>query len=190
MRNLGPGGALVESVVPLPSGSRLTGRLSLDGHVREIKAEVRHVQEESKTPGDARFLVGVQWVDATRPIDDLLAAASTAARSVPRELERRHSPRMHASDGTEINRAVWQTVKVLDVSVSGVLFLAPQWMGVGEKGQLRLRLGDSSFVADIEVRRSDRHQAISGGYRIGAAFTALADGSKASLEEFIGAAER
>ena len=89
-----------------------------------------------------------------------------------------------------MNRPEWSTVKVLDISVSGVLFLAPERMAAKAKGQLRLRLGDNSFVGDIEIRRSDRHQTPSGGYRVGATFTSLADGSRASLEDFIGMAGR
>jgi hypothetical protein len=89
-----------------------------------------------------------------------------------------------------MNRPEWSTVKVLDISASGVMFLAPERMTAGAKGQLRLRLGDSSFIADIEIRRSDRHQNPSGGYRAGATFTLLADGSRASLEDFIGMAGR
>jgi hypothetical protein len=81
-------------------------------------------------------------------------------------------------------------VKVLDISASGVMFLAPERMTAGSKGQLRLRLGDSSFIADVEIRRGDRHQNPSGGYRAGATFTSLADGSRASLEDFIGMAGR
>jgi hypothetical protein len=94
------------------------------------------------------------------------------------------------ADGAEMNRPEWSTVKVLDISGSGVLFLSPERIAAGSKGQLRLRLGDNSFVGDIEIRRSDRHQTPSGGYRVGATFTSLADGSRASLEDFIGMAGR
>ena len=190
VRNLGLGGALLESAAPMPSGGRLTGRLSFMGHTREVKAEVRHVSEDGRAGNTSRYLVGVEWADGAHPIDDLIPAALAQPRTVPGELERRKSPRIRATDGTELNRPSWSTVRVLDISASGVLFLAPQWMAPGEKAQLRLRLGESSFAGDIEVRRSDRDQAPSGGYRIGAVFTSLADGSRMSLEEFIGTAGR
>jgi PilZ domain len=190
VRQIGGGGAMLESPVPMPAGSRLTGRLTFLGHSRDIKAEVRYVVEDAKGQQDARYLLGVQWADGAHPIDDLMPLAPAQSRSVPGELERRRWPRTYAADGTEINRPAWVTVRVLDISVSGVLFMAPQPIPMGERGQLRLRLGESSFVGDIEVRRSDRHQAPSGGYRVGANFTALADGSRASLEEFIETAGR
>ena len=185
VRNLSPGGALVESTVPLVTGSRLSGRLVFQGSQRDIKAEVRHAQEDG-TAG--RYLIGLAWADGTRPVDDILGAG--IVRPLSAEIERRQWPRMASADGTEVNRPEWSTVTVLDISVSGVLFLASERMTTGSKAQLRLRLGDNSFIGDIEIRRSDRYQTPSGGYRIGAAFSSLADGSRASLEDFIGMAGR
>lgn len=188
VRNLSSGGALVESTVPLAAGSRLSGRLLFQGSQRDIKAEVRHTQEDGSGIGPGRYLVGLAWADGTRPVDDIVGAG--AIRPLSAEIERRHWPRVPPADGTEVNRPEWSTVTVLDISVSGVLFLASERMTTGSKAQLRLRLGDNSFVGDIEIRRSDRFQTPSGGYRIGAAFSSLADGSRASLEDFIGMAGR
>jgi len=189
VRNLGPGGALVESAVPLTPGTRVSGRLTLLGGQRDIKAEVRHTLENGRG-AERRYLVGLAWSDGTTPVDDVLSLMSVAPRSIPGELERRQSPRALVAESTEVNRPEWSTVKVLDISISGVLFLAPQHMGVGQTGQLKLRLGENSFAGEIEVRRSDRHQLPSGGYRVAATFTSLADGSRASLEDFIGLAGR
>ena len=189
VRNLSPGGALVESSIPLPTGSRLTGRLSFQGSQRDVKAEVRYTQDDG-TGSAGRFLIGLAWADGTGPMDDVLAAGGASAATQPEEKERRQWLRLPLADGTEMNRPEWSTVKVLEMSVSGVLFLAPERIAAGSKGQLRLRLGDSSFVGDIEIRRSDRHQTPSGGYRVAATFTSLADGSRASLEDFIGMAGR
>ena len=188
VRNLSPGGALVESVVPLPAGSRLSGRLLLQGGQREVKAEVRHTEEDSGGGGTGRYLLGLAWADGTNPVDEVVAGGT--APSTQAEIERRQWPRVPPVDGTEMNRPEWSTVTVLDISVSGVLFLASARMAPGAKAQLRLRLGDNSFVGDIEIRRSDKYQTPSGGYRIGAAFSSLAEGSRASLEDFIGMAGR
>jgi len=173
VRNLSTGGALVESAVSLQPGSRLTGRLLLQGSQRDIKAEVRYAQEDGDGAGAVRYLIGLAWADGAPPMDDVAADGTVKPQTLPGE-----------------NRPEWSTVQVLDISVSGVLFLAPARMAPKTKGQLRLRLGDNSFIGDIEIRRSDRHQAPSGGYRVGATFTLLADGSRASLEDFIGMAGR
>lgn len=189
VRNLGLGGALVESSVPLTPGTRVTGRLTLFGGHRDIKAEVRHTLEDGNGPG-RRYLVGLAWADGARPVDDAVAMMSVAPRTVPGELERRQSPRTAVPDSSEMNRPEWSTVKVLDISISGVLFLSPQHMAVGQVGQLKLRLGENSFAGDIEVRRCDRHQVPAGNYRVAATFTSLAEGSRGSLEDFIGLAGR
>lgn len=188
VRNLSAGGALVESTVPLAAGSRLSGRLLFQGSQRDVKAEVRHAQEDGAGGGAGRYLIGLAWADGTRPVEDILGGGM--ARPLSAEIERRRWPRVPSADGTEVNRPEWSTVTVLDISVSGVLFLASERMSVGSKAQLRLRLGDNSFIGDIEIRRSDRYQTPSGGYRIGAAFSSLAEGSRASLEDFIGMAGR
>lgn len=189
VRNLSPGGALVESAVPLPPGSRLTGRLAFQGGHRDVRAEVRYAQQDGTGTG-AKYLIGLAWAEGTAPMDDVLTAGALPPPTQPPEKERREWPRLPLAEGAEMNRPEWSTVKVLDISGSGVLFLSPERIAAGSKGQLRLRLGDNSFVGDIEVRRSDRHQTPSGGYRVGATFTSLADGSRASLEDFIGMAGR
>jgi hypothetical protein len=190
VRNLSPSGALVESSVSLPIGSRLTGKLQLHGATRDVKAEVRYVEAGAPSSNAVKYLIGLAWADGTRPMDDVLAVSPGRPKTLPGEIERRQWPRVPPIEGTEINRPEWSTVRVLDISVSGVMFLAPERMAAGSKGQLRLRLGENSFVADIEIRRSDKHQIPAGGYRVAATFTSLADGSRTSLEDFIGMAGR
>ena len=189
LRNIGTGGALIESNVPLPVGSRLTGKLTVDGQTREVKAEVRHGSGHRIRGAGERYLVGVEWVDMATPIDDLVPdtgkLGKTGQRSVP---ERRRAGRMPTRDGSEISRPSWTTVELVDISTIGVLFVAPHEMAPGERGQLRIRLGDKGFVSEIEIQRVDRHTSAVKGYRIGAVFTALEDGHRLTLEEFIGTA--
>jgi hypothetical protein len=190
LHNLSTGGALVESATLLQTGSRVTGRLGFQGVQRDVKAEVRHAQVDAEAVGTTRYLIGLAWAEGTPSLDDVVGAVSVRLRTLPGEMERRQFPRVPLEDGIQMTRPEWSTVTVLDVSVSGVMFLAPERMPPGARGQLRLRLSDNSFVGDIEIRRSDRHQTPSGGYRVGAAFTSLGEGSRASLEDFIGMAGR
>ena len=74
VRNLSPGGALVESMVPLPAGSRLSGRLLFQGSQREVKAEVRHTEEDGGGRGTGRYLIGLAWADGMNPVDDVVGA--------------------------------------------------------------------------------------------------------------------
>ena len=123
------------------------------------------------------------------PIDDLVPDATKHRRetqgSVP---ERRRADRIPTRDGSEISRPAWTTIELLDISTIGVLFVAPQEMAPGERGQLRIRLGDRGFVSEIEIQRVDRHPSVFKGYRIGAIFTALDDVHRVTLEEFVGTA--
>ena len=194
VRNVGPGGALVESMVPLPVGTRVTGRLSLDGQTREVKAEVRHMEQHRVRGGDGRYLIGIEWVDVPMAIDDVLRddvlrhvgrTGKEHAGSVP---ERRRAGRVPIREGSEIQRPTWTTVALIDISSAGVLFVASQEIPLGETGQLRMRLGDNGFVGEIEVRRVDRRALPSGGYRIGAVFTVLDHVQQAILEAFISTA--
>ena len=187
LRNVGSGGALIESKVPLPIGTRLTGRLSIEGQTREVRAEVRHASGPTGRGGE-RYLVGIEWVDMT-PIDDLLRDPARPPREnqapVP---ERRRAGRTTTREGAEIYRPAWTTIELVDISTIGVLFVTPHEMSPGEKGQLRVRLGDRDFVSEVEVSRVDRHPLPSKGFRVGAVFTVLDDVHRKTLEEFIGTA--
>jgi hypothetical protein len=186
LRNVGPGGALIESKVPLPIGSRLTGRLTLEGQTREVKAEVRHTIGQRVRGGSECYLVGIEWVDTPTPIDDLVPDAAKHGKESQRSTpERRRAGRMPTRGGSEISRPAWTTIELVDISTAGVLFVAPQEMAPGEKGQLRIRLGEKGFVSEIEIRRVDRHSLAFKGYRIGAIFTALDEVQRETLEEFI-----
>jgi hypothetical protein len=190
IRNLAAGGALIESSTALPAGSRISGRLSLRGQTRQVRGEVRHVSADRNVQDGSRYLIGIEWVEGRADLSGLLAGEPMPPRGADSRpgVERRRAPRLAATRDAQMSRPAWTTVEILDISTSGVLFEAPQSLEVGERGQLRMRLGDRSFAAEIEVRREEPHPAPSGGYRVGAAFTALDDGNRATLEGFIGTA--
>lgn len=188
VRNVGTGGALITSSMAPELGSRLSGRLSMNGQFREIKAEVRHSGVRRARPDEDAHVIGIEWVETLEAVADLLQGDPVKPRRDGLRVgpERRRTPRMMPRDGAEINRPTWTTVELVDISTSGVLFLAPDAIAIGEKGQLRMRLGNNGFAGQIEVRRVDRHTTTSKGYRIGAVFSALDEASRQTLEEFIG----
>jgi hypothetical protein len=81
-------------------------------------------------------------------------------------------------------------VELIDISTSGVLFVAPQPLDVGETGQLRMRLGERSFAAQVEVRRSDTRKTPHPSHRLGATFVSLDEVNRLNLEDFVGDARR
>ena len=60
--NLSHGGALVESVAPLPAGSVQPIRLSQGAETAELRAAVRHVSPLHHQ-GGRRYRVGLEFVD-------------------------------------------------------------------------------------------------------------------------------
>jgi hypothetical protein len=61
--NLSDGGALVESLAPLPVGSVQPIRLSQGAETAEVRASVRHVSPVHLQGGGRRYRVGLEFVD-------------------------------------------------------------------------------------------------------------------------------
>jgi hypothetical protein len=78
LRNLGPGGALVESRQPLSADTVHSVRLMIGDQPSELDVRVRHVTPVREALGD-RFLIGLEFVNpgavALEKIDRIVAAA-------------------------------------------------------------------------------------------------------------------
>jgi hypothetical protein len=77
LRNLSPGGALVESRLPVNPELVRSVRLAFGDQVNDVQVRVRHVTSE-KVAGGARYLVGLEFVEpsasALSQIDRIVAA--------------------------------------------------------------------------------------------------------------------
>ena len=77
LRNLGRGGALVESRLPLSAHSVQNVRLLFGSEPNDVKVRVRHVTPVATRAGD-RYLIGLEFMDLGAPaleeIDRLVAA--------------------------------------------------------------------------------------------------------------------
>jgi len=191
VRNVSAGGALIDSGVPFTPGNRLSGRFSLHGHFREVRGEIRHISAVPERDGGVRYVVGVHW-EASTEIEELLSAdALRPAQATFKGTERRRSTRLAPAVGeAQFGQPHWSTVELVDISTIGVLFVSPSALEVGERGELRVRLGERSFAAQVEVRRSDTRKGTSTSNRYGAAFVTLDESSRMNLEDFIGDARR
>jgi hypothetical protein len=188
VRNLSTGGALVDTNQPFAPGSRIGGRLSFRGHTREVRGEVRHITTLPERHDGMRYLVGIAW-DSSTNVEDVMSLEYKKPSPGGRTgSERRASPRI-PGDG-ELGQPDWSTVELIDLSTSGVLFACSAAVDVGDKGELRVRLGERSFAAQVEIRRSDSRRTSHGAYRFGAAFVSLDEASRLHLEDFIGDARR
>ena len=192
VRNFGPGGALIETSVPFSAGSRINGRLSFRGRSHDVRGIVRHITTLRDSEQELRSLVGIEWLEMDAEVNDLmsLAPARPAPSPYRQGVERRASVRFNAGGEAEIGEPAWSTVELIDISTSGVLFVCPLPLDVGEMGQLRVRLGERSFAARVEVRRSDARNPPYSSHRLGAAFVALDEANRVNLEDFVGDARR
>jgi len=97
--------------------------------------------------------------------------------------ERRRSPRFEVASGELAVLPISLSVRLLDISLSGVLVQSGQNAKQGSHGRLRLDLAGRPFAADVEVRRIA--QGAGGqGYKIGARFLDLTEEQRQILEGF------
>jgi hypothetical protein len=79
LRNVGRGGALVESPLPLSTATVHGVYLVHDAGATAIQAKVRHVTPVAGPSGVARYLIGLEFLDldetALELIDNLVAAS-------------------------------------------------------------------------------------------------------------------
>jgi hypothetical protein len=103
---------------------------------------------------------------------------STEQRFVP---ERRRAARLPVEAGAEAGIVSTNSVRVVDISVGGVLLASPRSAPIGTKGRLSLTIGGNPLAAEVEIRRvvemPDR-----AGFRIGAMFLAITPAQRDTIE--------
>jgi hypothetical protein len=99
--------------------------------------------------------------------------------------ERRRAPRFSLQRREAAVLPYSVSVRVLDISLAGVLLQCSQRVNVGARGRLRLNVGGTPVVADVEVRRiMGSPAARDTDYRIGAMFVALSREHRQVIERF------
>jgi len=82
--NLGRGGALLESAVPLPLESVHAVLVVTDEESHTVTLRVRHTTPDAQT-GRRRYLSGVEFVDVTPALDQFLARQVFGSGGTPLE---------------------------------------------------------------------------------------------------------
>jgi hypothetical protein len=98
--------------------------------------------------------------------------------------ERRQFPR-HDATGQLATVPASVNVRVLDISVAGVLLHASEAVPRGTRGNLRLHLDGSAFRADVQVQRVAAESSGTAGYRLGATFIGLSPDLRLLIERFM-----
>jgi hypothetical protein len=94
-------------------------------------------------------------------------------------------PRVALDSGVECRLELRTRVRLLDISLSGALLAAELALPVGAAAQLRSSLGPTTFSSDVQVKRNATLSPAIPLKGLGAAFTAMDDRSRRSLEEFL-----
>lgn len=184
VRNLGAGGALVETAEAFPRDWRVRARVTVGGRRREMRVDVRHA---AASPGGGGYVVGLEFPE---PLSDMnIADDRSASQEAVDANERRRYPRIEAPRGFEIEFARWTTVELADVSMSGAMLIGPAPIDVGGRAHFRARLGDRSFYAEVEARRIAARTGPNPRYGIGALFVSMGADSRQSLASFLMSAE-
>ena len=98
--------------------------------------------------------------------------------------ERRRTPRQQVSEEFA-NLPGNMSVRVLDISVAGVLLHSSDAVDAGTLGNLRLHLDGSAFRADVQVQRVAAAPDGAAGYRLGATFVGLSPDLRQLIERFM-----
>jgi hypothetical protein len=100
--------------------------------------------------------------------------------------DRRRVPRAMIAE-TELSVLAFPIpVRLLDISLSGVLLESAHPVELGTRGTLRFNFGGAPFSADVRVERLERARghAAAQRYSIGAAFVALSCEDQRVIERF------
>jgi hypothetical protein len=92
------------------------------------------------------------------------------------------------TEGQKIGLPLAFTVRLVDISASGVLLSSSQRMNVGQRARLRTTLGTDPFNVEIEVRRVSEGGLEGnnrGRFKLGAIFTSLDEATTRSVNHFL-----
>jgi hypothetical protein len=99
-------------------------------------------------------------------------------------LERRRTPRHVLQPEGSLAVSVAVTVRILDISVAGVLLHTSRPVLVGQRGSLRLTIGGHELTTEVAVTRVSPAAGVDSGYRVGAAFQFMAPEYRQIIERF------
>jgi hypothetical protein len=97
--------------------------------------------------------------------------------------ERRRSPRIALHEEPAV-LPTSVSVRVMDISLNGVLLQSSRELAEGTRGCLRLMMGGTPFSADIEIARVAPQAGGGAPYQLGARFVAISQQDRHIIERF------
>ena len=95
---------------------------------------------------------------------------------------------MAAKDGWTTSLARPHAVRLLEISMSGALMRSSQQPPVGQRGELRTKLGSQTFAAQVEIRRvapQPNTGVAPTHYNVGVSFVSLDSENRRCIERFL-----
>ena len=102
--------------------------------------------------------------------------------------ERREAVRVTARDGWRTSLARPHAVWLLEISMSGALLRSSHQPPIGQRGELRTKLGGETFIAQVEIRRvapQSNPAEVPAQYNVGVSFVSLDSENRRCLEHFL-----
>jgi len=102
--------------------------------------------------------------------------------------ERREAARVTAKDGWELWLGRPHAVRLAEISMTGALLRSSHGPPIGERGELRTKLGDHTFAVQVEIRRVVPQSAPGEAperYSLGVSFVSLDSENRRCLERFL-----
>ena len=100
-------------------------------------------------------------------------------------MEERRRFLRHAIEGELATVPAVLNVRVLDISLAGVLLQSSRPVDPGSRGRLSLNLEGHPFRVEVEVQRVAAAADASVGYRVGATFVTLSRDLRHVIERFM-----
>lgn len=99
--------------------------------------------------------------------------------------ERRRFPRRAVTADVAATVPVGVRVRLLDISVAGVLLASSQSVRAGERGRLSVNLEGTPLQVELQVRRVTPAGAAAADYSIGGALVGMTDHVRRLIERFV-----
>lgn len=100
-------------------------------------------------------------------------------------IERRRSLRVALPAAAEFKERVAMPIKLLDISLAGILMSAPQPLSCGQKGRLNARLDTFAIDSEIEVTRVSAQPDAKKEWTVGARFVSLDGDARRAMQKFL-----
>ena len=102
--------------------------------------------------------------------------------------ERRGAVRVTARSGWHTSLARPHAVHLLEISMSGALLRSSHQPPIGQRGELRTKLGGETFTVQVEIRRvapQPNPGEVPIQYNVGVSFVSLDSENRRCLERFL-----